>query len=160
MTWYDGGLRPPHPDLIPADDPIGDLDSQNGVLMIGSKGIITAGVYGLNPRLYRKNKKTLVYTSVDPELPEHGHQYKWVDACKAGFKSKAHMALTSSFDYAGPMTETVLMGNLAIRSYMMKDGDNFPGRKKMLWDGKNMKILNFEPANQFVTRKYRKGWEL
>src|SRR3546814_20550853 len=52
--------------------------------------------------------------------PEYGHQRKWVDACKAGFNSKEHKALTSSFDYAGPMTETVLMGNLAIRSYLLR----------------------------------------
>lgn len=160
LTWYDGGLRPPHPDLIPANDPIGDADSANGVIMIGSKGIITAGTYGLNPRLYRKNKKTRIFKSLEPIEPEHGHQYSWIDACKAGFNSKEHLALTSSFDYAGPMTETVLMGNLAIRSYMMKDGNTFPGRKKLLWDGETMRILNFDKANQFVSKTYRKGWEI
>jgi hypothetical protein len=63
------------------------------------------------------------------------------------------------------MTETVLMGNLAIRSYMLRkqSGDNrmeFYGRKKLLWDGENMKITNLEEANQFVGRTYRKGWEV
>jgi hypothetical protein len=63
------------------------------------------------------------------------------------------------------MTETVLMGNLAIRSYMLtrNTADNkmeFYGRKKLLWDGENMKITNFEEANQFVGRSYRKGWEV
>ena len=52
--------------------------------------------------------------------PEYGNQRKWVDACKAGFNSNEHRGLTSSFDYAGPMTETVLMGNLAIRSFMLR----------------------------------------
>ena len=61
--------------------------------------------------------------------------------CKAGFKSKEHLSLTSSFDYAGPMTETVLMGNLAIRSYMLRDKTKeFFARKKLLWDGDNMKL--------------------
>jgi len=88
-----------------------------------------------------------------------------VDACKAGFGSQEHQDLTSSFDYAGPMTETVLMGNLAIRSYMLrrendKGNMEFYGRKKLLWDGENMNITNFEDANQFVTRTYRKGWEM
>lgn len=97
--------------------------------------------------------------------PEYGHQRKWVDACKAGFKSPEHLALTSSFDYAGPMTETVLMGNLAIRSYMLRKPDakgaqDFFARKKLLWDGENMRITNMEEANQFVGRIYRPGWEM
>ena len=69
--------------------------------------------------------------------------------------------LTSSFDFAGPLTETILMGNLAIRSYNYKespDSKDFPGRKKLLWDGVNMKITNFEAANQYVKRNYRTGW--
>jgi len=56
------------------------------------------------------------------------------------------------------------MGNLAIKSYNLreKNGNSFeyPGRKKLLWDGANMKITNFEPANQFVKRTYREGWKL
>ena len=97
--------------------------------------------------------------------PEYGHQRKWVDACKAGFNSTEHRGLTSSFDYAGPMTETVLMGNLAIRSFMLrkdngKGQQDFFARKKLLWDGLNMKITNLEEANQFVGREYRKGWEV
>ncbi len=89
----------------------------------------------------------------------------WVDACKAGFGSDEHLALTSSFDYAGPMTETVLMGNLAIRSYMLRKENGrgrmeYFGRKKLLWDGGNMRITNLEEANQFVGRVYREGWEV
>jgi len=63
------------------------------------------------------------------------------------------------------LTETVLMGNLAVLSYnqIVKDakGNNqFPGRKQLLWDGANMKITNFDPANQFVKRNYRGNWKL
>ena len=79
------------------------------------------------------------------------------------FNSSEHKALTSSFDYSGPMTETVLMGNIAIRSYMEKKsglGNSYPGRKKLLWDGEAMKITNYNDANKFVTRNYRKGWEI
>ena len=134
MTWSDGGIRPSHPEVIPANNDIGGKNSENGVLIIGENF---------------------------PE-PEYGHQRKWVDACKAGFNSKEHQSLTSSFDYAGPMTETVLMGNLAIRSYMLRDENTkeFFARKKLLWDGDNMKITNLEAANQFVTREYRKGFEV
>ena len=84
---------------------------------------------------------------------------------KAGFGSKEHMALTSSFDYAGPFTETVLMGNLAIRSNQLRRKTesgrfDYYGRTKLYWDGDNMKVTNFDDANQFVTKKYRDGWQL
>ena len=97
-------------------------------------------------------------------MPENGHHHAWVEACKAGYGSDQHKALTSSFDFAGPLTESILMGNLAIRSYNLrketKNGFDYPGRKKLLWDGANMKVTNYEGANQFVKREYRKGWKL
>jgi hypothetical protein len=57
------------------------------------------------------------------------------------------------------------MGNIAIRSYLLRKGENsrrqeYIGRKKLLWDGEEMRIKNLEVANQFVSREYRKGWEL
>ncbi|MCK5400814.1 MAG: Gfo/Idh/MocA family oxidoreductase [Flavobacteriaceae bacterium] len=166
LNWTDGGLRPFHPELIPADHPIGDEDSTNGVIMIGEKGIMTCGTYGRNPKIYL-NSGEIIKPNEDTELislPEHGHQAKWVAACKDGFGSIKQKSLTSSFDFSGPLTESILMGNLAIRSYNLrkKRGNRFeyPGRKKLLWDGINMKITNFDPANQFVKRTYRKGWSL
>ena len=164
LEWYDGGIRPAHPDIVPASDPLGDKSSSNGVIMIGDKGVITTGVYGYYPRLYRKGKEVVTYEQPKDKEPEHGHQRKWIDAVKAGFNSPEHKALTSSFDYAGPMTETVLMGNIAIRSYFLrkknKQSFDYYGRKKLLWDGEKMKITNLAEANQFVGRTYRPGWEL
>lgn len=169
MTWSDGGIRPSHPDIIPADQDIGGSGSQNGVLMIGEKGIISTNINDsspLMPKLYLNDGTTEFGPEVeDNEEPEYGHHRKWVDACKAGYDSPEHRALTSSFDYAGPMTETVLMGNLAIRSYMLRredsDGDmEYFGRKKLLWDGEAMRITNLEEANQFVGRTYREGWRV
>ena len=137
--------------------------------MIGDKGIISNNINDsspLTPKLYLYDGQTeFGPEKEDMPEPEYGHQRKWVDACKAGFNSKEHLNLTSSFDYAGPMTETVLMGNLAIRSYMLrKEASNgsfdYYARKKLLWDGENMKITNVEEANQFVTRKYREGWKI
>ncbi|WP_324586581.1 hypothetical protein [Agriterribacter sp.] len=88
-----------------------------------------------------------------------GHQQQWVKACKQGFGAYT----SSSFDKSGPLTETVLMGNLAVHSYNHFETDakgnrKFHGRKQLLWDGENMRITNFEPANQFVRRKYRGSW--
>ncbi|MDN5217243.1 Gfo/Idh/MocA family oxidoreductase [Fulvivirgaceae bacterium BMA12] len=169
MTWSDGGIRPAHPDIIPADQDIGGDQSKNGVLIIGEKGLISTNINDsspIMPKLYLNDGSTDFGPEVeDNKEPEYGHQRKWVDACKAGFNSKEHKALTSSFDYAGPMTETVLMGNLAIRSFMLRKENSkgkmeFYGRKKLLWDGENMKITNLEAANQFVGRTYRKGWEV
>ncbi len=169
MTWSDGGIRPSHPDIIPANEDIGGTNSSNGVLIIGEKGIISTNINDSSPMMPKLflNDGT---REAGPDLPkdmesEYGHQRKWVDACKAGFKSKEHLALTSSFDYAGPMTETVLMGNLAIRSYMLRKENSkgqmeFFARKKLLWDGENTRITNIEEANQFVGRTYRKGWEV
>ncbi|MFT7033471.1 MAG: hypothetical protein ACJA2S_001979 [Cyclobacteriaceae bacterium] len=169
MTWSDGGIRPAHPDIIPADHDIGGAKSANGVLIIGEKGIISTNINDsspIMPKLYLNDGTTeFGPEKEESEEPEYGHQRKWVDACKAGFKSPEHLALTSSFDYAGPMTETVLMGNLAIRSYRLgKKNDkgkiDFYARKKLLWDGENMRITNQEDANQFVGRTHRKGWEV
>ena len=169
MIWMDGGIRPTHPDLIPPEYILGGYkgDGKNGIMMIGNKGIISCDEKARNPVLYKNDgsiiKATLPKGSVN-ELKEWGHQKKWVDACKAGYKSDEHLSLTSSFDYAGPLTETVLMGNIAIRSYLLRKRVNkkwnYFGRKKLLWDGINMKITNLEEANQFTKREYRDGWKI
>lgn len=171
MIWNDGGIRPFHPDLIPADHDLGEAGSKNGIMMIGDKGIISCGVYGVDPKIYLKGgeviemPETVMTENPVSKLPDFGQQMSWTRACKAGFQSKEHKALHSSFDYAGPLTEAVLMGNLAIRSYTTGErADNgamrFPGRKPLLWDGENMRITNYEAANQFVGRNYREGWNI
>src|SRR4030095_5738470 len=95
------------------------------------------------------------------ERGSEGHQTQWVNACKQGYGAYT----SSSFDKSGPLTETVLMGNLAVRSYNHQEKNSkgeitYPGRKQLLWDGENMKITNFEPANQFVKREYRGSYKL
>jgi hypothetical protein len=169
MIWMDGGIRPMHPDLIPADEPISNDAGANGIILTGTKGIMTIGMYGNDPKIYLKSGEKIEMPKDTPSdvkgLPEYGHQVSWTNACKAGFESKEHKALTSSFDYSGPLTETVLMGNLAIRSYMLRKknergGFDFYGRNKLLWNGNDMKITNFDDANQFVGREYRSGWKI
>ena len=89
---------------------------------------------------------------------EAGHYTQWVDACRAGY---GKMKISSPFEFAGPFTEAVIMGNLALRSYAMRvDKNQYPGRKKLVWDARNVKITNFDDANQFVQRAYRPGWTL
>jgi hypothetical protein len=95
-----------------------------------------------------------------------GHYAAWVEASIAGYGSDMAKNLSSHFDIAGPLTESILMGNLALRSYNIekknsKGAIDHPGRGiKLLWDGPNMKITNFDEANQFVKRTYREGWSL
>ena len=167
MIWTDGGIRPSHPDLIPANFILGSPDGKHGIMMIGTKGIIICDEKARTPFLFKNDgtsiKAKVPKNSIDESI-EWGHQESWIKACKSGFNSKEHLALTSSFDYAGPLTETVLMGNIAIRSYLLRreiDNDwDYYARRKLIWDGINMKIKNLDEANQFTRREYRSGWEI
>lgn len=156
LTWMDGGLLPKRPNELLPDEPMGGWDG--GVIFEGTKGKMMADCYGANPRLLpTKLMKEVSFPAETLARVPEGHYVQWVNACLKGYGN----AVTSShFDYAGPFTESVLMGNLAIRSYTIRKGDQYPGRKKLLWDAKNMKITNFDEANQFVKREYREGWSL
>jgi predicted dehydrogenase len=146
LTWWDGGLMPPRPAGLEPDRRMGNEDG--GILLIGDKGAIMAGCYGESPRLvpeskmkkYKRPRKTL------ERIPEgsDGHEQDWIRACKGGKPA------SSNFEYSGPLSETVLMGNLAVR---------FPGRL-LLWNGAAMEVTNDKDANAYVRREYREGWHL
>ena len=158
FTWMDGGLLPKRPDELLPDEPLGYQG--NGYIFEGTKGKLMAN-YDKPPVLLPTSRMKDVQVP-KPTIPriagqEAGHYTQWVDACIAGY---GKMEVSSSFDFAGPFTEAVLMGNLAIRSYGMRNEKGYIGRKKLLWDAKNMKITNFDEANQFVRREYRNGWSL
>lgn len=158
FTWMDGGIVPKRPDELLPDEELGY--GGNGYIFEGTKGKIMAN-YNKTPVLLPTSRMKEV-TFPKPTLPripgaEDGHYTQWVDACLAGY---GKIQLSSPFEYAGPFTEAVLMGNLAIRSYAMYNDKGYPGRKKLLWDAKNMKITNFDEANAFVKREYRAGWTM
>ena len=162
VSWHDGGLLPQRPDELLPEEAFGNWDG--GVLLVGTKGKMLMDCYGDNPRLLPTmlmKEKTMPKQTIK-RVPE-GHYLQWVNACMAGYGKGE---TSSPFEYAGPFTESILMGNLAIRSSMMLNpklkgwDDKYPGRKKLVWDAKNMKITNFDEANQFVKREYRPGWEL
>ena len=155
LYWMDGGIRPERPEELGADEPMGD--DGGGAIITGTKGKMMCSTYGENPQLLPTSKtKEANVPKTLARVPE-GHYVQWVNACMAGY---GKMEVSSPFEYAGPLTESILMGNLALRSYQIKEGkDSFPGRKKLLWDAKNMKITNYEPANQYVKREYRQGWK-
>jgi predicted dehydrogenase len=162
VTWMDGGILPQRPEELLPDEQMGSWDG--GIIFEGSKGKIMTGCYGEAPKLLptSRMKETKFPKQTLKRVPE-GHYIQWVNGCMAGY---GNTKLSSSFDYAGPFTESILIGNLAIRSWMMKNpklkgwDDKYLGRKKLLWDAKNMKITNFDEANQFVKREYREGWGL
>ena len=161
VSWHDGGLLPERPDELLPEEEFGNWDG--GVLFIGTKGKLLLDCYGANPRLLptKLMKEKKMPDEKIKRVPE-GHYIQWVNACIAGYGKGE---TSSPFSYAGPFTESVLMGNLAIRSWMLKNpklkgwGDKYLGRKKLLWDAKNMKITNFDEANQLVKRGYRDGWK-
>ncbi|MEO5946546.1 MAG: Gfo/Idh/MocA family oxidoreductase [Chitinophagaceae bacterium] len=162
VSWHDGGLLPERPDELLPEEEFGNWDG--GVLFIGTKGKLLLDCYGANPRLLptKLMRDKAMPVEKIKRVPE-GHYIQWVNACIAGYGKGE---TSSPFSYAGPFTESILMGNLAIRSWMLKNpklkgwGDKYLGRKKLLWDAKNMKVTNFDEANQFVKREYRDGWKL
>jgi len=156
LYWMDGGIIPERPEELGADEPLGD--GGGGAIITGTKGKMVCGTYGENPTLLPTSKtRDINVPKTIARVPE-GHYVQWVNACIAGYGKKE---VSSPFEYAGPLTESILMGNLALRSYMIKDDkDKFIGRKKLLWDAKNMKITNFDEANQFVKREYKNGYSL
>ena len=160
MIWYDGGIRPKRPVELLPDEEMAEWDG--GIIFEGTKAKLMAGLFGRNPTLVpTRLMKETNFPEIEMPLVQdgtEGHQQQWVKACKEGFG-----AYTSSpFDVSGPLTETVLMGNLAVRSYNYRKNDksDFEGRKKLLWDGEKMRITNFEPANAFVKREYKGGYSL
>jgi hypothetical protein len=158
ITWMDGGLIPERPEELLPGEVMGD--GTNGYIFEGTKGKL-AGNYSIMPTLLPTSRMKEV-TFPAATLPrvkgqQDGHFQQWVDACHAGY-GKA--TVSSPFEYAGPFTEAVLMGNLAIRSYGIRDSKGYPGRKKLLWDAQNMKITNFDEANAFVKRDYRSPYTL
>lgn len=159
IHWMDGGIQPERPEELGPNETFGD--GGNGTLFIGTKGKMMAETYSANPKLLplsrnAENKTAQKYKRV--EGGADGHYAQWVEACIAGY---GKMPVSSPFEIAGPLTECLLMANLAIRGYDIKEGNKFPGRyKKLVWDNANMKVTNFDAANQFVKREYAKGWTL
>ena len=95
---------------------------------------------------------------------QEGHYAQWVEGAIAGYGNKE---LSSPFNLAGPLTEAILMANLAIRAADTPKprangrGFDYPGSNmKLLWDHENMRVTNLEEVNQLVKREYRKGWTL
>jgi predicted dehydrogenase len=140
LVWYDGGLRPPRPDSLPDGANMGD----NGRLLVGDKGIILGTtVYPAS----QAEKAAAIPTTI---RRSDGHYKEWIAACRGGAPAGAN------FDWAGPLAESVLLGNAALRVQLREDLTLC----KLLWDAQALKFTNLADANNFVRRNYRPGWSL
>lgn len=154
LHWMDGGIQPERPEELGANEKWGGEDG-NGTLFIGTKGKMFASTYSdaatLLPKSLTASAKAPQKWARVPGGAE-GHYAQWVEGCLAGY---GKTELSSSFDKAGPLTEALLMANLAVRGHDLKGG-----RLKLLWDNQAMKVTNFDPVNQYVKREYRQGWTI
>ncbi|MGN7788045.1 Gfo/Idh/MocA family protein [Niabella sp. 22666] len=160
LHWMDGGIQPTRPEELGANDMFGD--GGNGILMIGTKGKMLFDTYGQKARLLplSLNEQAKKVKQRYARVPKGagGHQAQWVDACIAGYGKKE---VSSPFEIAGPLTEALLMANLAIRGADLRIDNKYPARNlKLLWDKDAMRVTNFDAVNQFVKRTYRPGWEV
>jgi len=143
LSWYDGGLLPQRPDLLPDDVPI---NPNGGTIFVGQKGILVHDTYGANPRLYPigLTEDAALVPRTMPRITV-SHEMNWANAIKEQGQAVA------PFEYSADLTETMLLGLVALRTGQ--------GRK-ILYDGEKMLITNVPEANQYLTREYRKGWEV
>jgi len=135
ITWYNGGLKPKDGS---SHVPKGIALPDNGSLIIGEEGTVVLPHYK-EPVVYPKEKYPQGSIKIAEDL---NHYHGFVDGCLSGKQP------SDGFDYAGPLTEAVQLGNIAQR---------FP-KKTLNWDYDSLRFTNHEAANQFVSRKYRKGW--
>ena len=142
LHWYDGGIMPPRPEELEEDR---QLSREDGVIFVGDKGkMLVTGWGGNSPRLIPETKMK-AYKRPPKTLPRSiGHHKEWIKACKEG------TATRSNFDFAGPLTEAVLLGTISVRL----------GGRKLVWDSEEMKVTNLPDANNYLHYRYRKGWTL
>jgi predicted dehydrogenase len=141
LHWYDGSLMPQIPDVF---EP-GRKLRENGGLLIGEKGVIMYNDSGESPVIVPQSRMD-EYQRPERTIPrvKVSHEQNWIDACKGDPEA------CSNFNYAGPLAEAVLLGNIALR---------FCGTR-LEWDSENLKFKNVPEANEFVQCKYRQGWSL
>ena len=141
LTWYEG-LQPPRPTSLDNDEPLGD--PEGGVLFKGTEGMLTCGVYGQNARLLPESRmRTFVPPAQVLPRVEGSHEQDWLNAIRSGKPAGA------DFAYSGPLTEIVLLGNVAKRL-----------NTRIVWDGDTMRVTNHAEADAYLRPAYRKGWSL
>ena len=139
LIWYDGGMKPFVPDELRS---VGKTLASEGMMFVGDKGKIVAGFRGENPVLLPESKMTWLKKTASEDKETLSNNI-WIEA----FKNKRQSP--GSFINAASVTETILLGAVALQA-----------GKKVEYDSAAMKITNLPEANKFLTREYRRGWEL
>jgi predicted dehydrogenase len=144
LHWYDGGLLPERPEELEPERSL----PESGTIFVGDKGKMMCETYSEGPRLIPEAAMT-AFTRPPKTLPRipggaEGHEKNWLDAIRT------HGQATSNFDYSGPFSEVVLLGNVSL---------HYPGTR-LMWDGPSMKITNMPEADKYIRPGYRAGWSL
>jgi predicted dehydrogenase len=141
LTWYDGGLMPQRPAELEEGRKFGEADDN---LFVGDKGKMLG--YRLIPEARMKE-----YGKPPQKIARSpGHHKEWINACKGGPAARAN------FDWAGPLTEAVLAGNIALKM----EKQLYEKGLKLHHDGPKMQVTNLPEANKYIRDEYREGWSL
>lgn len=142
LYWYDGNKVPQREFPGLTGDDLNSVREGSRSLFVGDYGYLACGEYGGSVKLLPQSRFAEAKLP-DPWLPRSpGHMQEWIAACKGEQPAGSNM-----IDYSGPLTEMVLLGNLAVRA---------GGRVE--WDGPNMRVSNRLEISHLVTKEYRKGW--
>ena len=138
INWYDGGLKPPRPDILPDGVEFGA--ENEGLLVVGEKGMILAGFEGENAKIW---PESLRMAFVPPPIHQHspGHYQEWIMAAKGGGTTLAN------FEFESQIGEALMLGNIALRT-----------GEKLNWDSENFKITNSSAAQAMLNCTYRGDW--
>ncbi len=138
VWWYDGGELPP--DAV--REPVGKRFPDQGSVVVGTEGLLVLP-HGGEPFVLPESRMASL-PKID--LPDRDHYGEFIDVVLAGGKEKC----SANFDYSGPLTESVIIGNVAA---------HFPG-ETLEFDGKALRFPKKPEANQYLTRSYRNGWSV
>jgi len=148
FTWYEGKLPSGQKNLPPLELFHGEKPADSGSLMVGDKGVMySPSDYGGEWKLL-PGDRFAGFQAPAPSLVRNGNgdqgmKDEWVAAIRGGPKA------FSNFDYAGLLTETILLGNVAIRA-----------GTELIWDGPRFRFTQCRSAAKYLRREYRKGWRL
>lgn len=147
LFWHDGGMKPPTP--AEAEEDNRELPAE-GMMFVGDQGKILAEFRCENPQIIPQRKaREFGKGTAEPRPQERGRgrggrDAVWVKTFQGGEPTYG------DFTLGGPISDAFNLGAISLRL----------GGKRLVWDSANMKVTNVPEANKYLTREYRKGWEL